>query len=66
MSTLGVEEPALFSEPGLFLIKPDGALYYGLVQTMSFVRPQIADLPAAIDVVFAHDYPARGECMGSL
>ena len=66
MSSLGVEEPALFSEPGLFLVRPDGTLYYGSVQTMPFVRPQIADLPAAIDFVLEHDYPARGEYMRSL
>lgn len=65
-SSLGVEEPALFSEPGLFLVRPDGTLYFSSVQTMPFVRPQIADLPAAIDFILEHDYPARGDCTGSL
>lgn len=65
-SSLSVEEPALFSEPGLFLIRPDGTLYYGSTQTMPFVRPQIADLPAAIDFAIEHDYPARGEYTGNV
>jgi peroxiredoxin len=32
-TSIGIEEPALFSEPGLFMVQPDGALYYGSVQT---------------------------------
>lgn len=55
------QEPKLFAEPGLFLIKPDGTLYFGSVQTMPFARPPLADLPGAIDFVIKNDYPARGE-----
>ena len=43
-SSLGIEEPARFSEPGVFLVRPDGTLYYGAVQTMPFARPQFQDL----------------------
>lgn len=60
-TSIGIEEPALFSEPGLFLVRPDGTLYYGAVQTMPFARPQFADLLGAIDFAIANDYPARGE-----
>jgi peroxiredoxin len=35
-TSIGLEEPALFSEPGVFLIKPDQTLYYGSTQTMPF------------------------------
>lgn len=60
-TSIGVEEPAQFSEPGLFLIRPDGTLYFASVQTMPFARPQFADILNAIDFVVAKDYPARGE-----
>jgi peroxiredoxin len=60
-TSIGIEEPPLFSEPGVFIVRPDGTLYYGAVQTMPFARPQFHDLLAAIDVAIAKDYPARGE-----
>lgn len=63
-TSIGIEEPALFSEPGVFLVRPDGTLYYGAVQTMPFARPQFQDLLGAIDFAIAHDYPARGEYEG--
>lgn len=65
-TSLGIEEPALFSEPGIFLVRPDGTLYYGAVQSMAFARPAFHDLLAAIDFAIAHDYPARGEYAGPL
>ena len=61
MTSAGVEEPARFSEPALYLIRPDGALYFGSVQTMPFARPHFADILAAIDFVVKNNYPARGE-----
>jgi peroxiredoxin len=60
-TSTGFEEPALFAEPGLFLIRPDGTLYFGTVQTMPFARPHFADILPAIDYVLKNDYPARGE-----
>jgi peroxiredoxin len=63
-TSIGIEEPALFSEPGVFLVKPDGSLYYGAVQTMPFARPPFQDLLGAIDFAIAKDYPARGEYLG--
>jgi peroxiredoxin len=65
-TSTGVEEPPLFSEPGVFLVRPDGTLYYGAVQTMPFARPQFQDLLAAIDFAIAKDYPARGEYAGEV
>src|SRR6516165_9454319 len=61
MTSTGVEEPARFSEPALYLIRPDGTLYFGSVQTMPFARPHFADILAAIDYVLKNNYPARGE-----
>ena len=60
-TSIGIEEPPLFSEPGVFIVRPDGTLYYGAVQTMPFARPQFQELLAAIDFAIAKDYPARGE-----
>jgi peroxiredoxin len=65
-TSTGVEEPALFAEPGLFLVRPDGTLYYGAVQTMPFARPGFADLMMAIDYAIDKNYPARGEYQGAL
>lgn len=61
LTSTGVEEPARFSEPGVFLIRPDLTLYWANVQTMPFARPHFKDMLGAIDFVIAKDYPARGE-----
>ncbi len=63
-TSLGIEEPALFSEPGVFIVRPDGTLYYGAVQTMPFARPHFDELLAALDFALAKNYPARGEYAG--
>jgi peroxiredoxin len=65
-TSIGIEEPALFSEPGLFIVRPDSTLYYGAVQTMPFARPHFDDLLAAIDFAVEKNYPARGEYAGEL
>jgi peroxiredoxin len=65
-TSIGIEEPALFSEPGVFIVRPDGTLYYGAVQTMPFARPAFQDLVGAIDFAVAKDYPARGEYTGAV
>ncbi len=66
LTSIGIEEPELFSEPGVFIVRPDGTLYYGAVQTMPFARPQFSDLLGAIDFAIAKDYPARGEFTGEV
>lgn len=65
-TSIGIDEPALFSEPGVFIVRPDGTLYYGAVQTMPFARPPFQDLLGAIDFAVAKDYPARGEYTGAV
>lgn len=60
-TSTGIEEPELFSEPGLFLIRPDGTLYFSSVQTMPFARPKFDDILKAAAFVIEKDYPARGE-----
>jgi len=66
MTSIGIEEPALFSEPGLFIVTPGQTLYYGSVQTMPFVRPHFSELVGALDFAIANDYPARGEYTGAV
>jgi len=64
-TSIGIEEPALFSEPGIFLVRPDRTLYYLSVQSMPFVRPNFAEMVAALDFVIKNDYPARGEVVAT-
>lgn len=66
VTSIGIEEPALFSEPGLFMVGPDRALYYGSVQTMPFVRPHFSELLNALDFAIEKNYPARGEYDGAV
>lgn len=65
-TSIGIEEPALFSEPGLFMVTPEQSLYYGSVQTMPFVRPHFSELVSALDFAIANNYPARGEYIGAV
>lgn len=62
-TSVGIEEPAMFAEPALYLMRPDGTLYFGTVQTMPFARPSFADILAAIQKVLEVNYPARGEVL---
>jgi peroxiredoxin len=66
LTSIGIEEPALFSEPGVFIVRPDGTLYYGAVQTMPFARPHFDELLGALDFALAKGYPARGEYTGAV
>lgn len=55
----GVNEPEYFGEPGLFLVRPDGRLYWAKVSLMPFVRPQIEEVLLGTDCVISKDNPAR-------
>ena len=65
-TSIGIEEPPLFSEPAVFIVRADGTLYYGAVQTMPFARPHFDELVATLDFALAKDYPARGEYVGAV
>ena len=54
------DEPPVFNEPALFLIRPDGTIYYESILSMPVGRPRLDDLLGGIDWWTAHDYPARG------
>ncbi|RVU30019.1 MULTISPECIES: peroxiredoxin-like family protein [Neptunomonas] len=60
-TSIGIEEPTLFSEPGLFLVRPDGTLYWSQVSTMPFARPHFKEILTALDFAIDKGYPARGE-----
>ena len=60
-TSMGIEEPERFGEPGVFLVRPDGTLYWAAVQTVPFARPHLRDILAGLDYVIKNDYPARGE-----
>ena len=60
-TSAGIEEPAIFNEPGLFLVRPDKTLYASNIVTMPFTRPRFKEVLGALDVIIEKDYPARGE-----
>lgn len=65
-TSIGIEEPTIFSEPAVYLVRPDRTLYYGAVQTMPFARPHFDELLPSIDFSIQRNYPARGEYAGPL
>lgn len=60
-TSAGIDEPPIFSEPGIFFVRPDLTLYWAAIQTMPFARPHFRDILAGLDFAIAKDYPARGE-----
>lgn len=60
-TSIGIEEPSEFTEPGLFLMRPDQTLYWSNISTMPFARPVFKEVLAAVKKVIDWDYPARGE-----
>lgn len=60
-TSIGIEEPAEFSEPGLFLVRPDETLYWSQVSTMPFARAHFKEILGALKFALEKNYPARGE-----
>lgn len=54
------EEPAVFCEPGVYLIQPDGVIQYAILNSSPFARPTGEDLLESIDLIKKMDYPPRG------
>ena len=54
-------EPRRFSEPGLFLVRPDTTLYFASFQTMPFGRSSFEEIISVVGKMVELDYPARGE-----
>jgi peroxiredoxin len=54
-------EPPEFSEPGLFLVKPDGSMFYASRTSAPWGRPPLDQILRGIDVATERKMPARGE-----
>ncbi|MEM6680167.1 MAG: peroxiredoxin-like family protein [Pseudomonadota bacterium] len=57
----GSAEPERFSEPGLFVLDPDGVVFFAQTQSAPFTRPDIATLLRNLKFVKENNYPARGD-----
>lgn len=53
-------EPAVFNEPGMFVLDSDGTLFWSNISTMPFGRPALDDVVAGLRFAQDQDYPARG------
>jgi peroxiredoxin len=53
-------EPEVFSEPGLFLVRPDGTLFLAETSSAPFARPDLEMLRSKIGFVVEKGYPPRG------
>lgn len=56
----GTAEPAVFSEPGVFVVKPDNSVFMAMTQSAPFARPSTEQLIGGLQFAKAHNYPARG------
>jgi len=54
-------EPPVFSEPGLFLIKPDGTLFFTARGSAPWGRPPFDQMLRGINIAVERKMPARGE-----
>lgn len=53
-------EPELFNEPAIFLVKPCGTIAGAIINSTPFARPHLADLMGGIDYILKNNYPIRG------
>jgi peroxiredoxin len=53
-------ENAVFAEPGVFWVRPDGRLYLAATSNMPWPRPDLEFLASKIAFVRQNGYPARG------
>lgn len=58
---ISASETPLFSEPGLFLIKPDNEVYYANISSNPWGRPFLVSFVQLMDFLKNSGYPARGE-----
>jgi uncharacterized protein YciI/peroxiredoxin len=54
-------EPETFTEPGLFLVRPDGTLYAAFQSTSPWLRPDLSILLRGIKLAMERGTPPRGE-----
>ena len=53
-------EADIFTEPGLFWIRPDGKLYLADISNMPWARPDLKNLLSKVGYALENNYPARG------
>lgn len=55
-------EPDVFSEAGMFVIRPkgDNTIFMAMVQSAPFTRPSMEQLIGGLSYAVEHKYPARG------
>ena len=57
-------EADIFTEPGLFWIRPDGRLYLADISNMPWARPDLGNLVSKVGYALENSYPARGTYQG--
>lgn len=53
-------EPPLFNEPAIFLVRPDGNVQLAIINSTPFGRPHLNELLSGIDYILKNNYPVRG------
>lgn len=53
-------EPAIFCEPGFFLVNAEGILTYAGINSAPFGRPPIKEMLSGIEFIVKNKYPIRG------
>jgi len=53
-------EADIFTEPGLFWIRPTGELYLADISNMPWARPDLGNLLSKVPYALENNYPARG------
>lgn len=57
-------EADIFTEPGLFWVRPDGKLYLADISNMPWARPDLKILLSKVGYALENNYPARGTYAG--
>ena len=57
-------EADIFTEPGLFWVRPDGKLYLADISNMPWARPDLKNLVSKVGYALENNYPARGTYQG--
>lgn len=53
-------EADIFTEPGLFWVRPNGELYLADISNMPWARPDLKNLLSKVPYALENNYPARG------
>ena len=61
----GSQEPDVFSEPALAVVRADGTLFFIQHQNAPFTRPPLDQLRKGLGFTIDNDYPTRGTYQGA-